>query len=299
MNIGVDLRIVDTKTLAVVKTISLEKQITGHEVTFGIFRFFGSGLWDINMGEKSQEPLQLGVRTALEEGVVDLISAVEGTDPGPCLANKAYWVSDKSAEEILQASGVQPASTAPAPTAAVAPAAAPAAAVAAAPLPAPPAPPPAPAPAPASVAAVPPPPPAPPPAPPAAAAATPAPVQSQAQPENIREVASDGAYTVSFDFGSTDLGGQSAPEVDRIAAQAAKGGGVAITITARANENWAPVKRDEITRARIKAVVDSLTARGIPAWRISIAWMPGATDMNIVRDGSGYQRIARLAISRT
>lgn len=86
LNVGIDLRIVDTSTLVVIRTVSLQKQITGFEVGFDIFRFFGNDLYDINIGNKSQEPLQLGVRTALEQGVVELISAVAGLDGQRCLA---------------------------------------------------------------------------------------------------------------------------------------------------------------------------------------------------------------------
>jgi hypothetical protein len=55
-----------------VKTISSQKQFTGYEVGVGIFRFFGTDLFDVNIGEKGQEPLQLGIRTALEEATIRL-----------------------------------------------------------------------------------------------------------------------------------------------------------------------------------------------------------------------------------
>lgn len=84
-SVAVDLRIVDTKSLMVVKTISLTKQFKGYEVGFNVFRFFNSDLFDIDIGAKGQEPLQLGVRAALEEGVVRLIGAVTQVDHQPCL----------------------------------------------------------------------------------------------------------------------------------------------------------------------------------------------------------------------
>lgn len=84
MSIGVDLRVIDTRTLVVVKTVSLQKQIVGQEVGAGVYRFFGNELFDLNIGSKSQEPLQLGVRTALEQGVFELVAAVTNTDPAPC-----------------------------------------------------------------------------------------------------------------------------------------------------------------------------------------------------------------------
>jgi curli biogenesis system outer membrane secretion channel CsgG len=82
--VAVDLRIVDTKTLEVVKTVSLSKQFSGYEVGLNIFRFFGNDLFDINIGARGQEPLQLGVRATLEEGVMRLVSAVTRVDYEPC-----------------------------------------------------------------------------------------------------------------------------------------------------------------------------------------------------------------------
>lgn len=85
-SVGVDLRIVDTKTLMVVRTVSLTKQFNGYEVGFNVFRFFNSKLFDIDIGGKGQEPVQLGVRAALEEGVVRLIGAVTKVDYQPCMS---------------------------------------------------------------------------------------------------------------------------------------------------------------------------------------------------------------------
>lgn len=85
-SVAVDLRIVDTRSLIVVKTISLTKQYTGYETGFGTFRFFGSDLFDINIGAKGQEPLQLGIRTTLEEATLRLAGAVLRSDPAACLA---------------------------------------------------------------------------------------------------------------------------------------------------------------------------------------------------------------------
>ena len=89
-SVAIDLRIVDTRSLLVVKTISLTKQFTGYEVGFNIFRFFGSDLFDINAGAKGQEPLQLGIRTALEEATLRLVAAVAKVDPAACLARQTW-----------------------------------------------------------------------------------------------------------------------------------------------------------------------------------------------------------------
>lgn len=85
MNIAVDLRIVGSQNLLVYETVSIEKQLTGYEVGFGIFRFFGSELFDVNVGAKNQEPLQLGVRMAIEAGVLQLVASVANVDPGLCI----------------------------------------------------------------------------------------------------------------------------------------------------------------------------------------------------------------------
>jgi len=85
MSIGIDLRIINTHNLVVTRTVSMQKQIVGYEVGFDIFRFFGSDLFDINLGAKNMEPLQLGVRTALEQGVFELMSAVTNVNAQSCL----------------------------------------------------------------------------------------------------------------------------------------------------------------------------------------------------------------------
>ena len=110
MNIAVDLRIVDTRSLVVVKTISLQKQIIGQEVGLGVYRFFGDDLVDINVGSKRQEPLQLGVRATIEHGVIELLSAVSGLDAKPCVSRA---VEKFKAGNSLDKNGVTP-TTAPA-----------------------------------------------------------------------------------------------------------------------------------------------------------------------------------------
>ena len=90
-SVAIDLRIVDTRSLVVVRTISLTKQFTGYEVGFDLFRFFGSNLFDVDAGAKGQEPLQLGVRTALEEATLRLVGAATQHDPAACLSHHAAF----------------------------------------------------------------------------------------------------------------------------------------------------------------------------------------------------------------
>lgn len=91
-SVAIDLRIVDTRSLLVVKTVSLTKQFTGYEVGFNVFRFFGSDLFDINVGAKGQEPLQLGIRTALEEATMRLVGVVAQIDPEPCMSQRSWTI---------------------------------------------------------------------------------------------------------------------------------------------------------------------------------------------------------------
>jgi outer membrane protein OmpA-like peptidoglycan-associated protein len=93
----------------VAKTISLEKQIVGYEVGLGLFRFFGSNLFDVNIGAKSQEPLQLGVRTALEQGTVDLVASIYGLNAQHCIDASLKGVSSPSGRPYAAANPPPPA----------------------------------------------------------------------------------------------------------------------------------------------------------------------------------------------
>ena len=95
VNVAADLRIVKTATLEVVRTISLQKQIVGYEVTAQVFEFFGHTLLDFNAGTKNQEPLQLGVRAIMELGALELTAAVYKIDATACV-DLADWYPNKS-----------------------------------------------------------------------------------------------------------------------------------------------------------------------------------------------------------
>jgi curli biogenesis system outer membrane secretion channel CsgG len=87
MSVAMDLRLVNTKTLVVESTASIQKQIVGYEVGAGIFRFFGDLLVDFDAGIKNQEPLQLGVRTTLELGILQLLADVTGVFYEDCVSS--------------------------------------------------------------------------------------------------------------------------------------------------------------------------------------------------------------------
>jgi len=85
MNVGVDLRLVDTRTMRVVDVVSYQKQIYGREVGGGGFAFMGSRVIDISAGQGELEPLQLGVRSLIERATVEFMGRLYGLSPDPCL----------------------------------------------------------------------------------------------------------------------------------------------------------------------------------------------------------------------
>jgi len=80
MNIAMDLRIVNSRTLEIAETLTLQKQIVGYETKAGVFKFFGVELVDLNAGNKVDEPIQLGVRAIIEQGVGELIGSLYNVD---------------------------------------------------------------------------------------------------------------------------------------------------------------------------------------------------------------------------
>jgi curli biogenesis system outer membrane secretion channel CsgG len=74
MNIALDFRLIDTRTLEVVDVISYQKQIIGRELRAGIFSFFDDTIVDIAAGERALEPVQLAVRAGVERAVVEVMS---------------------------------------------------------------------------------------------------------------------------------------------------------------------------------------------------------------------------------
>lgn len=74
MNIALDFRLIDTRTLEVVDVISYQKQIIGRELRAGVFSFFDDTVIDIAAGERALEPVQLAVRAGVERAVVEVMS---------------------------------------------------------------------------------------------------------------------------------------------------------------------------------------------------------------------------------
>ncbi|MEQ1819798.1 MAG: holdfast anchoring protein HfaB [Terricaulis sp.] len=85
MNIALDFRLIDTRTLEVVDVISYQKQIIGRELRAGVFSFFDNTIIDIAGGERALEPVQLAVRAGVERAVVEVMSRFYNVnDSGVC-----------------------------------------------------------------------------------------------------------------------------------------------------------------------------------------------------------------------
>lgn len=109
INVGVDLRLVSTRTLEVVDVISYQKQIVGREVSAGIFDFANGNIFDVGVGERAMEPIQLAVRSTIERAVLEMTANLYGvanSDPCGALAQEAS--SMKTPTSITGAAFVLP-----------------------------------------------------------------------------------------------------------------------------------------------------------------------------------------------
>lgn len=89
MNVAVDLRLVDTRTLEVVDVISYQKQIIGREIKAGVFDFFNGNIFDVSVGEGGLEPMQLAVRALIERATLEFMANLYGVSgPEICLDAK-------------------------------------------------------------------------------------------------------------------------------------------------------------------------------------------------------------------
>lgn len=261
MNVGVDLRIVDSRSLLVVKTISMQKQITGTEVGAGIFRFFGTNLLDVNMGAKNQEPLQLGVRTTIEHGVLELLGATSGMSPQPCVdyALKGSQTPEKLEAAIAEIRKTLPPAPTPVPVAMPQPAAEQV-------------------------------------APPLAPVALPVPVNAA---QSSSKFGGNGSLSIQFEPNNTALDGSAMSALSELG-KALAGDlqkTLKLELLTRETENLPSAQRRQLAQDRAKAVTDALVAAGLPPSRILVDWLPDASTA-IQRQGAGMQLVARLRVTK-
>ena len=74
INVGLDVRVVNSQSFDVLHVSSLQKQIFGYEVEANVFRFFGTTLVEFDAGRVQNEPLQLGVRSVVEMAVYQIMT---------------------------------------------------------------------------------------------------------------------------------------------------------------------------------------------------------------------------------
>ncbi|HEY2068965.1 MAG TPA: holdfast anchoring protein HfaB [Rhizomicrobium sp.] len=86
MNVGLDLRLVDTNTLEVVDVVSYQKQIIGRQVQAGVFDFLGHYFADASVGESALEPIQLAVRSTIERAMLQMVSRLYRVPANACAA---------------------------------------------------------------------------------------------------------------------------------------------------------------------------------------------------------------------
>jgi curli production assembly/transport component CsgG/holdfast attachment protein HfaB len=98
MNIGLDLRLVETRSLEVVDVVSYQKQIIGREISAGVFDIFNGNVFDISAGEGGLEPIQLAVRAVVERGVLEMMANLYGASgPEVCLDSRSDPLSTAGA----------------------------------------------------------------------------------------------------------------------------------------------------------------------------------------------------------
>jgi curli production assembly/transport component CsgG/holdfast attachment protein HfaB len=84
MNVGLDMRLVNTNTLEVADVISYQKQIIGRQISAGVFDFLGRNFFDVSVGESALEPIQLAVRSVIERATLEMITRIYRAPAGAC-----------------------------------------------------------------------------------------------------------------------------------------------------------------------------------------------------------------------
>ena len=87
INIALDLRLVNTKSLDIVDIVSYQKQIIGRQVGAGAYAFFGNNVIAVSGSKSQQEPTQLATRAVIERAVFEIVADLYGLrDTRYCLS---------------------------------------------------------------------------------------------------------------------------------------------------------------------------------------------------------------------
>lgn len=114
LSVAMDLRLVNSRTLDVLDTVSYQKLIVGRQVTGNVFSFFGNNLLSISGSDGTEEPVHFAVRALIERGVMEMLASAYDINPDVCL---------RPDQDPLNGTGPTYAQAAPAPAPAPAPAA--------------------------------------------------------------------------------------------------------------------------------------------------------------------------------
>ncbi|OYU34935.1 CsgG/HfaB family protein [Novosphingobium sp. PASSN1] len=271
-SVAIDLRIVDSRSLLVVDAVSLQKQFTGYEVGANTFRFFGLDLFDVTIGAKAQEPMQLGIRATIEEAAIILVGRVNQMDVSPCLQLIGTRLPTRTSEQFFReaVSGKAPEISKAASRIAGLPNGAPAELAK---------------------------------APPPARSMTDhaAPQTSHAADKPLNQIAASGnadgseMVVLTFEVNEVNLPGAAAAMLDRIVAMA-RNDGVTVSLTTRDSESTFPAQRTRLLDARLAGLIAALATRGIPMAAITVEWRPDNADSTVYRQGAGLQALARIKI---
>jgi curli production assembly/transport component CsgG/holdfast attachment protein HfaB len=88
MNIGLDLRLVNTSSLDIVDIVSYQKQIIGYQVGAGLFAFFGNQVLSVSGQSGAEEPMHLATRSLIERAVVEIVAKLYHLPPGSCFDSR-------------------------------------------------------------------------------------------------------------------------------------------------------------------------------------------------------------------
>jgi curli biogenesis system outer membrane secretion channel CsgG len=102
-----DIRVTDTRTTRIVRAGSYSKQAIGTEVYASIFRFFSNDLFDVKIGDKSQEGLHAGVRWLMAEAAYDIVASLVH-HKGACDKSLPAATQEIRAEQAVETAAVRP-----------------------------------------------------------------------------------------------------------------------------------------------------------------------------------------------
>lgn len=107
MNVGLDLRLINTVSLDITDIVSYQKQIVGYQVGTGLFAFFGNQVLSAAGATNAEEPVQFAVRSLIERAMVQFVSKLYHVPQSQCLSPEADPLQGTKALRAVGPSPVQ------------------------------------------------------------------------------------------------------------------------------------------------------------------------------------------------